>query len=120
MATDPLILELRRIKHLRHAATAAQAAATKATEPAIVAALQAGISPSQIAAESGVSDSHVRAVRRQHGIPANPSYAHLRPAAVHAALDATETQVETDLEGPMVVSVPVLDDPDCLNPEAGN
>lgn len=79
MPTDPVILELRRVKRLRDAAAVAQEAATKATEPAIVAALKAGIGPAQIAEESGVSDSHVRAVRRQHGIPANPSYAHLRP-----------------------------------------
>lgn len=72
MATDPLIHELRRVRRLREAAAAA-------TEPAIVAALKAGIKPSQIAAELGVSDSHVRAVRRLHGLPANPSYAHLKP-----------------------------------------
>ena len=79
MPTDPLILDLRRVRKLRDAAAAAQEAATKATEPAIVAALKAGIGPAEIAAESGVSDSHVRAVRRRAGLPANPSYAHLRP-----------------------------------------
>lgn len=79
MATDPVILDLRRVKRLREAAAAAQQAATEATEPAIVAALKAGIGPARIAAEAGVSDSHVRAVRREHKIAANPSYAHLKP-----------------------------------------
>ncbi len=79
MPTDPLIAELRRIKHLRTLAADAQKAATEATEPAVLAAIKAGISPTVIAAESGVSDSHVRRVRREHGLPADPRYAHLQP-----------------------------------------
>lgn len=79
MPTDPLILDLRRLRKLREIAAAAQDAATKANEPAIVAALKGGITPTVIAAEAGVSDSHVRAVRRKYELPANPSYAHLKP-----------------------------------------
>lgn len=79
MATDPVVLELRRVRRLREAAATAQKAATDATEPAIAAALKAGVVPSVIATEAGVSDSYVRAVRRERKIPANPSYAHLQP-----------------------------------------
>ena len=91
MATDPVILDLRRVKRLREAADAAQKAATDATEPAIVAALEAGMGAARIASESGVSDSHVRAVRRKHDLPANPSYAHLKPGSSSSAPEGEST-----------------------------
>lgn len=79
MATNPVIAELRRVRHLREVADEAQKAATDATEPAVLAALKDGIGPTDIAAMSGVSDSYVRSVRRKHGLPADPRYAHLQP-----------------------------------------
>jgi hypothetical protein len=79
MDRDEAIAELRRVKRLRERAEAARNAATKATDPAIADALRAGLRPVEIVAECGVSDSHVRAVRRANKIPPNPSYANLTP-----------------------------------------
>jgi len=79
MDRDDAIAELRRVKRLRERADAAQKAATEATEPAVVAALRAGLRPVEIVKECGVSDSYVRGVRRANEIPANPSYANLKP-----------------------------------------
>lgn len=79
MDRNEALAHLDQVKRLRDRAEAAQKAATDATEPAIAAALEAEISPTEIAARLGVSDSHVRAVRRKRNLPANPSYAHLRP-----------------------------------------
>ncbi|NUQ98301.1 MAG: hypothetical protein HOY79_17715 [Streptomyces sp.] len=79
MDREEALAQLDHVKRLRDRAEAAQKAATEATEPAIAAALEAEISPTEIAARVGVSDSHVRAVRRKRKLPANPSYAHLRP-----------------------------------------
>lgn len=81
MDREEALAQLDHVKRLRDRAEAAQKAATDATEPAIVSALKADIKPTEIAARTGVSDSHVRAVRRKHKLPANPSYAHLNPAA---------------------------------------
>lgn len=81
MNRDEALAQLDYVKQLRDQAAAARQFATGATEPAIVDALKAGIGPAEIAARTGVSDSHVRAVRREHDLPANPSYAHLNPAA---------------------------------------
>lgn len=78
MDRDEALAQLDHVKRLRDKAEAAQKAATEATEPAIVAALEAKIGPAEIAARLGVSDSHVRAVRRKAKLPPNPSYAHLR------------------------------------------
>jgi hypothetical protein len=79
MDRDEAIAELRRVRRQRERAENARTAAAKATRAAIVAALKAEIGPSEIAAECGVTDSHVRAVRRGAQIPANPSYAALKP-----------------------------------------
>lgn len=79
MDRNEALAHLDQVRRLRDKAEAAQKAATDATEPAIVAALEAKISPTEIAARLGVSDSHVRTVRRKRELPANPSYAHLRP-----------------------------------------
>jgi len=79
MATDHIITNLRHIRRLRREATTAQERVNEVLEPGILAALKAGISPVTIAAECGVSDSYVRGVRRKHGLPADPRYAHLQP-----------------------------------------
>ena len=79
MDRDEAIAELRRVKRLRERADAAQKAATEATEPAVAAALKVGLRPVEIVKECGVSDSYVRGVRRANKIPANPSYANLKP-----------------------------------------
>ena len=80
MDRDEALAKLHHVKRLRE-----QAAAE--TEPAIVDALKAGIRPAEVADAIGVSDSHVRALRRKHDLPANPSYAHLKPPT--AAKDAS-------------------------------
>jgi hypothetical protein len=103
----PEIAELRRVKRLRKTAETAQADATKATEPAIVAALKAGHGPSVIAAECGVTDSHVRAVRRKHNLPANPSYANL-------TTPTTRQKPEAPLREPEPWAAPSV-----LHPDAG-
>lgn len=79
MTTDHIIENLRHIKHLRQEAIAAQERVNEALEPGIVAALKGGVSPTTVAAESGVSDSYVRQLRRKHNLPADPRYAHLQP-----------------------------------------
>jgi DNA-binding NarL/FixJ family response regulator len=73
------ITQLRTARRLRDEAAEAQKAATTAMESAVVAALRAGMKPTEITAEAEVSDSHVRALRRKHNIPADPRYAHLKP-----------------------------------------
>lgn len=79
MDRQEVLAELARVKRLRERAAAAQEAATKATDPAIVDALKAGLGPTEIGDAAGVSDGYVRGVRRKHGLPANPSYAGLTP-----------------------------------------
>ncbi len=74
MDREEALAKLRQVKQLRKRAAAE-------TEPAIVDALEAGIRPAEVANAIGVSDSHVRALRRKHDLPANPSYAHLNPAS---------------------------------------
>jgi hypothetical protein len=81
MDREEELAQLRAAKQLRDEAAAAQKAATVAMEEAIVAALLGGWKPSEITAEAEVSDSHVRALRRKHKIPADPRYAHLGHAA---------------------------------------
>lgn len=81
MDREEVLAQLDQIKRLRDDVEDAKQAVSDATEATIVDALKAGIGPTEIAAHAGVSDSHVRAVRRMHGLPANPSYAHLNPAA---------------------------------------
>lgn len=81
MDREEALAQLDHVKRLRDRAGAVQQTATDATEPAIVDALKAGIKPTEVAARIGVSDSHVRTVRRKHGLPANPSYAHLKPGS---------------------------------------
>jgi len=73
MDREEALAKLHHVKRLRERAAAE-------TEPAIVAALEAGIGPAEVAAAIGVSDSHVRALRRKHNLPPHPSYAHLKPA----------------------------------------
>lgn len=89
MDRDEALAQLDHVKQLRDRAEAAQKTATEATEPAIEAALKAKVSPTEIAKRLGVSDSHVRAVRRKANLPANPSYAHLKPPK--AEKDPTST-----------------------------
>lgn len=72
MDRDEALAKLHQIKRARERAAAE-------TEPAIVEALKAGIGPAEVALAVGVSDSHVRALRRKHGIAPDPRYAHLRP-----------------------------------------
>lgn len=79
MDRDEALAQLDHVKRLRDRAAAAQKVATEATEPAIVDALKAQVGAAEIAARLGISDSHVRTVRREHKLPANPSYAHLKP-----------------------------------------
>lgn len=79
MDRDEALAQLDHVKRLRDKAEAAQRVATEATEPAITSALEAGVTPAEVAKRLGVSDSHVRAVRRKANLPANPSYAHLKP-----------------------------------------
>jgi hypothetical protein len=79
MTTDPIALELIRLRRLREAAQAARDAATEALEPTIIAALTAGWRVVDIARTSEVSDSYIRGLRRKAGLPAHPSYAHLTP-----------------------------------------
>lgn len=90
MDRDEAIAELRRVKRLRERADAARDAATKATDPAIAAALRVGLRPVEIVAECGVSDSHVRSVRRANKIPPNPSYANLTPPTRTKAQSAND------------------------------
>lgn len=94
MDRDEAIAELRRVKRQRERAEAARTNAAKATREAIIAALKAQIGPSEIATECGVTDSHVRAVRRDAKIPANPSYAKLKPPVRTNSAAATATPVE--------------------------
>lgn len=72
MDRDEALAKLHQIKKARERAASE-------TEPAIVAALRAGIGPAEVAAAIGVSDSHVRALRRKHDIAPDPRYAHLKP-----------------------------------------
>lgn len=72
MDREEALAKLHHVKRLRERAAAE-------TEPAIVAALKAGIGPTEVAGAIGVSDSHVRALRRKHNLPPHPSYAHLKP-----------------------------------------
>lgn len=120
MNRDDAIAELRRVKRLRERADAAQKAATEATEPAVAAALNAGLRPVEIVKECGVSDSYVRGVRRANKIPANPSYANLKPPTrtkAPAAEDAAPTSHEPEpwaepsvLTSPLPKYAPVPDD----------
>lgn len=73
------------LKSLRVEAEALQAIVTRETEPVVLRALRQRIGPSEIAKLGGVSDSYVRSVRRKHGLPADPRYAHLKPAPRNAA-----------------------------------
>lgn len=86
MNRDEALAKLHQVKRLRERAAAE-------TEPAIVEALRAGIRPAEVADAIGVSDSHVRALRRKHDLPANPSYAHLQPA-VRAKTEGEPGDVE--------------------------
>ena len=70
---------LREARNLNRAATNARKRADEATEEAVVGAFGAGIGITQIASESGVSESKIRAIRDKHGIAPDPRYAHLRP-----------------------------------------
>lgn len=79
MSKDEAEKRLKALKRLRDRAKAAQKAATDATEPTVVYALEQGLGPARIAELGGVSDGYVRGVRRDHEIPADPRYAHLRP-----------------------------------------
>lgn len=85
MDRDEALAQLDHVRRLRDKAEAAQKTATEATEPAIVTALKAEVAPAEIAKRLGVSDSHVRAVRRKAELPANPSYAHLKPPTKESA-----------------------------------
>lgn len=83
MDREEALAKLHHVKRLRERAAAE-------TEPAIVDALKAGVRPAEVATAIGVSDSHVRALRRKHDLPANPSYAHLKPTA-HAKSESEST-----------------------------
>lgn len=96
MDRDEAIKELRRVKRQRERAEAARKDAAKATRDAIVAALGAEIAPSVIASECGVTDSHVRAVRRAAKLPANPSYASLKPPVRTKPPEPTSTRREPE------------------------
>jgi len=79
MSKEDAETRLKALKRLRDRAKAAQKAATDETEPAVVYALEQGLGAARISELGGVSDGYVRGVRRSHEIPANPSYAHLKP-----------------------------------------
>lgn len=72
---------LREARNLNRAAKNAKQRADEATEEAVVGAFKADIGITQIASESGVSESKIRAIRDKHNIPPDPRYAHLRPPA---------------------------------------
>lgn len=79
MSKDEAEQRLKTLKRLRARAKAAQKAATEATEPTVLYALEQGLGPALISELGGVSDGYVRGVRRAHELPANPSYAGLKP-----------------------------------------
>lgn len=79
---------LREARNLNRAAKSAKQRADEATEEAVVSAFKANIGITQIASESGASESKIRAIRDKHGIAPDPRYAHLRPPTVPKDGDA--------------------------------
>jgi hypothetical protein len=81
--SDPLresaLAGLRDVKRLRGAAGTPKRDIAEATEGGIVAALEAKIGPTEIAKAAGVSDTHVRSVRRKHNLPPDSRYSRPRP-----------------------------------------
>lgn len=87
---------LAHLKRLRDRAKAAQKAATDATEPAVLYALEQQLGPAEIRDLGGVSDGYVRGVRRKHGLPANPSYAALKPPVRVKSAPSAEPTAESE------------------------
>ena len=63
----------------RARADAAVKKAAKQQEDAVVAGYKAGISVAEMHRRVGLSESYIRSIRRDHELPAHPSYADLTP-----------------------------------------
>ncbi len=85
MDQDAALRALREARNLNRHAKNAKKRADEATDEAVAGAFKAGLGITQIAAESGVSESKARAIRDKHGIAPDPRYAHLRPPTKDAS-----------------------------------
>lgn len=70
---------LREARNMNRHAKSAKERADERTDEAVVDAFRVGLGISRIAAEIGISESKVRAIRDKHGIAPDPRYAHLKP-----------------------------------------